>query len=346
MAHSVYVITVNWNGWEQTLTCLESLFRQRRPACRVVVCDNASTDGSLERIKAWADGDLDIKAPADFPRRDLMSSAVAKPIPYVEYHREEAESNSLATEPDTPLILIQTGANLGFAGGNNVGIRYVVNRADYDYIWLLNNDTIVSPDALSLLIRKLQLDASYGICGATVVYQDGADRIQTRGGGVHRRWLGQTRPIGFLEPACRPAREADIERLMTYVSGACMLVTRSFIQTVGLLNERYFLYFEELDWALRGKALGYKFAYAAQAIVYHKEGGTTGGGDRDRAAKSWLADYYEIRNRFVITKTFYPWALPIVALSLAVTLVNRIRRKKFDRLGMVFQAARDGCLLK
>ncbi|ETX07957.1 glycosyltransferase family 2 protein [Candidatus Entotheonella palauensis] len=342
MEQSVYIITVNWNGWQQTLECLESLFRQRYTAWKVIVCDNGSTDDSLNHIKAWADGYRDATIPNGFPLCDLISPAVPKPIPYIEYHRKEAELGKKEHEPDVPLILIRTGENLGFAGGNNVGLRYLANRSDYDYIWLLNNDTIVHPDALSTLVSKLQQKASYGMCGATIIYQDNTHLIQTRGGSHHLVWLGQTRYIGFLDSIKMPVIEEVIEHKMSCVLGACMLVTKNFIQHVGLLSEDYFLYFEELDWALRAKPHGYKFAYASQAIVYHKEGGTTGGSNLHRSEKTWTADYFEIRNRIVLTRKFYPWALPTVCLSLIITIVNRIRRKKWNRIGMVLRAARDG----
>ncbi len=342
MANRVYIVIVNWNGWQHTLACLESLFRQRYAPWKVVVCDNASSDHSADHIKAWAAGRLEANCPQPSPLSAFISPAVPKPIPYIECSREDAEAGGKVNAPDIPLILIHTGENLGFAGGNNVGLRYVIHQGDYDYIWLLNNDTIVHPDALSILVDKIQRDPAYGICGATVIYQDETNVIQTRGGSTHLVWLGQTRHIGFPPSLHLPVSEEDIEQKMSCVLGACMLVTKGFIQDVGLLSEIYFLYFEELDWALRARPYGYKLAYAWRARVYHKEGAATGGGNRKRAEKSWTADYYEIRNRLVLTRKFYPWALPTVCLSLIITMLNRIRRQKWKRIGMVVKAVRDG----
>ncbi len=346
MEDRVYIVIVNWNGWQHTTACLESLFRQQYTRWNVVVCDNASTDHSIEHLKAWAAGHLEPVTPANAQLQAFVSPAVPKPIPYVEYGREDVIQGAYQVEPDVPLVFIHTGANLGFAGGNNVGLQYVMQQSDYAYIWLLNNDTVVHPEALSRLVDKIQRHPAYGICGATVAYQDDINRIQTRGGSTHLVWLGQTRHIGFLEPTDRQVTEAQIEQQMSCVVGACMLVTKAFLQDVGLLSEPYFLYYEELDWALRSRPYGYQFAYASQALVYHKEGGSTGGGNRDRTEKSWTADYYEIRNRLVLTRTFYPWAVPTVCLSLIVTLINRLRRRQWDRLGMVLQAAIEGFKVK
>lgn len=341
MQDRVYIVLVNWNGWRYTLACLESLFRQAYASWRVIVCDNGSTDGSTDYMKAWANGRLQLDMEDGFPLANLISPAVAKPIGYLEYDRVEAEAGGSGDEHEEPLILIHTGANLGWAGGNNVALRYLEGRVDYDSIWILNNDTIVHPDALSILMGKLRRHTSYGMCGATLVYQHNPSWIQTRGGNRYRPWLAQTRPIGFLESPRAEVVEADIEKRMAYVSGACMLVTRRFVSDVGRLSEIYFLYYEELDWALRARAYGYQLAYASQAVIYHKEGASIGGGNRDRAEKSWTADYFEIRNRVVLTRKFYPWALPVVCLALSMTLANRVRRRQWRRLGMVVKSVFD-----
>ena len=339
--HRVYVVLVNWNSWQHTITCLESLFRQDYAPWRVVVCDNGSTDGSLEKIQTWANGLLHCGVAVSCLLKPLVYPPVPKPVTYVTYTKEEAERGG-NPEPNTPpLVLIQVGENAGYSGGNNVALRYIRRRGDYEYIWILNNDTIVCPDALSILVDKLRNVSNIGICGATLVYQHAPTRIQTRGGSTYVPWLGRTRHIGALEHLSMPAYEPDIEAKMACVSGACMLVTKRFVQQVGLLSEIYFLYFEELDWALRAKSYGYALAYASQAIIYHKEGASIGGGNRDRDHKSWLADYYEVRNRLVVSRKFYPWAVPTVCLALIGTLMNRIRRRQWRRIGMVFKGVID-----
>lgn len=123
----VYVIILNWNGWEDTIECLESVFRNIYPSYTVIVCDNGSHDGSLERIKLWAEGKLDVLVPSHNPLRPLSYPPVIKPIPYIEYYREDAEKGGI-NDGKIPLVLIQTGGNLGFAGGNNVGLRYILAR--------------------------------------------------------------------------------------------------------------------------------------------------------------------------------------------------------------------------
>jgi GT2 family glycosyltransferase len=286
----VYIVIVNWNGWRDTDACLASLAALDYPNARVVVVDNASTDGSVTELR----------------RR----------------HPE--------------LTLLSSGANLGFAGGNNVGLRYALERGA-EYVWLLNNDTLVEPDALTHLVARAQRGAAglpVGLCGSTLVYEGQRDTVQALGGARYNRWWGTVAAIGQHQPREQPIDAAAVERQLDYLIGASMLVSRSFVETVGPMQEDYFLYFEELDWAVRARGR-FALAYAPESVVYHKEGASIGGSDRARAAKSYTADRYALTNRVRFTRRFYPYALPTVYLGLGVALFNRVRRRQWDRVGLV-----------
>src|SRR5690606_5006085 len=100
----------------------------------------------------------------------------------VEYDREKAERGGAPAEHDIPLVLVRTGANLGFAGGNNVGLGYALARPDVDAVWLLNNDTVVHPEAARALIEIMARDPGIGICGSTLLYYDRPELVQALGG--------------------------------------------------------------------------------------------------------------------------------------------------------------------
>jgi GT2 family glycosyltransferase len=133
-----YILILNWNGWRDTIECLESVLRINYPNYRVIVCDNKSTDNSYDNIKGWAHGYLSVHTTESNPLRGLSFPPIPKPVPYEEYDHLLAEKGGKPQESEK-LILIQNGDNLGFAGGNNVGLRYAMARADFEYIWLLNN---------------------------------------------------------------------------------------------------------------------------------------------------------------------------------------------------------------
>ncbi len=331
----VYVIILNWNGWQDTIECLESVFHSDYQDYRVIVCDNSSEDSSIERIKDWADGRLNADVPEMNPLRNLSYPHIPKPIHYLEIDREQAEQGYPAEGRGARLILIRTGENLGYAGGNNVGLRYALARGDFEYVWLLNNDTVVRPDALSRMISRMAEKPDAGMCGATVVSYHDPDRIRMLGGGLYNKWIGGRRSRQFS------LKDRDLECIdvhaeeerMAFVYGACLLASRPFLQDIGLISEDYFLYFEELDWAMRLRPR-YTLAYAPHSIVYHKEGASING--CSGKSKSLLSDYYFIRNRLVFTRKFFPYALPTVYLGLLVSLFRRILRRQWSSARLVF----------
>ena len=315
--HRVYIVILNWNGWRDTIECLESVLRLKSQNIAIVVCDNASTDGSIERIVAWAHGDL---AAPETPF--LQHAAWTKPLPFVRYTREAAEYGPAEA---TPLALIDTGGNLGFAGGCNVGIRYALTRPDCSHVWLLNNDSVVPPDALANMMALCRKRPRVGLCGSQVRYYDNPDMVQTFGG-LLNPWFCTTHSLSCGAPAMTVTAEP---RKIDFVPGASMLVTRAFLQEVGLMSESYFLYFEEVDWAERAKGR-FELAVCLNGLVYHRGaasiGSPTEGGER--GARS---EYFLLRGRVLFARKFYRMRLPVVYLSLIGSIATRLRRGQWTR---------------
>lgn len=238
------------------------------------------------------------------------------------------------------LTLLQSGANLGFAGGNNVGLRYALGHGA-QYVWLLNNDTLVEPDALTELVEKLRRDPGLGLCGSTLLYESARDTVQALGGAHYNPWLGTVKHIGHHERWPQAVDEGTVEAQLSYLIGASTLVSRAFLEQIGLLQDDYFLYFEELDWAARARGR-FRLGYAAKSVVYHKEGSSIGGNDRAKSAKSYTADLYALKNRVRFTRRFYPYALPTVYLGLLIALLNRVRRRQWDRVGLIVRIMLSG----
>jgi len=335
----VYIVILNWNGWADTIECLESVFRSNYPRFRVIVCDNDSTDGSMEYIKAWAEGRLACLVDPANPLRRLSSPPLAKPVAYSEYDSSRAEKDP-QTVTETPLVLIGTGDNLGFAGGNNVGLRRAMTDGKCRYVWLLNNDTAVDPDALRQLVRRMQEKPAAGICGSKLLFYHNPDLVQALGGATYNKWLGSNRHLGLFQNRSQPVNPEAIEKKMQYVIGASMLVSRAFLEMVGLMSEEYFLYFEELDWIARAKGR-FCLAYADLSKVFHKEGGSAGTSS-DPQQKSLRAEYFTIRNRLVFTRKFYPWALPGVYAGICMALFNRIRRGQPGHARIIARILKEG----
>lgn len=332
----VAIIILNWNGWKDTIECLESVFRNTYPNYQIIVVDNGSADGSMNKIKAWAGGKQEVLTPeSTYPLYYLSHPPIKKPIPYLDYTREEVEEggnfkleekitkelqeqvkiNTEEFNPTTfhPLIFIQIGENLGFAGGNNVGLRYALARDDFDYVWLLNNDTVIKPNALTEMVKRMQEKPDAGICGSTLPYYYEPEKIWALGGATYNKWLARQKHIGQDQPTNQAIDSKLIEHDIDYITGASMLVSRSFLKDIGLMNEEYFLYFEEPDWAARARKK-YSMVYAPNSFVYHKAGVSTK--TLDKLGKKSISEKLARRNRVLFTRKYFIWVLPIVFLGL------------------------------
>jgi GT2 family glycosyltransferase len=248
--------------------------------------------------------------------------------------RPKAESKTAAHS--SPLTLIQNGENLGFAAGNNVGLRYTLSDPDCQYFWLLNNDTVVEPDALPAMVRLMQQWPEVGICGSLNLSYRNPREVQAQGGMTYRRWCARVRtpaPLTVDDLGTHPAH-------MDYVNGASMLANRAFLETVGLMEESYFLYFEELDWAMRAKGK-FQLGYACDSVIYHKEGATIGS-SRDRMKRSLLSDQYLSRSRVLLTRRFFPWALPSVLACVTLAAIHRLYRGDIERAKVMFSFMLQG----
>lgn len=277
----VVIIILNWRRAQDTLECLESVFRLTYPSFRVVVCDNGSGDGSLERIKSWALGSGE-KDEREIVVSHPPAAQGSRPIECLEF---AGQPNPDADDGRTRLVLIQTGANLGYAGGNNIGIRYAL-KSGARFVWILNNDTIVHPESLSELVRafKSARETPLGILGSCIRYHDRPMMTWALGGTIHP-FLGVVRLSARLEG--RPIHVASDVYVTEHVFGCAFLARTDLIRDVGPIDESYFLYGEETDWMVQARKRGWKIGVSRSSLVFHKVGSDDAGIRRD---------YYSTRN--------------------------------------------------
>lgn len=320
----VCILILNWNNWRDTVDCLESVFQGSFNNFQTIVIDNGSTDGSVNRIKEWAEGTIKTENPF------IQYYADNKPIPYISYDRKEAEmggnpeqeysiSASFAGRIYHPLIIIHAEVNLGYAGGNNVGLRFTMTRKDFSHIWILNNDTVCHPDALGELMACVESDTKIGAAGSKLLFYHRPDLLHMAGGCRIVPWLGNASMIGAGE---KDDGRWDAPLEPDYIAGASLLMKREVLEHVGLMDERYFLYWEDADWGVRMRRQGYRLLYCPASRVWHREGGSVG-------RLSAGADYYWVRNGLFFMKKFHPALLPLapVAYLCKYTLVRLVKRQ-------------------
>ena len=218
----------------------------------------------------------------------------------------------LQNYPD--LEIIQTGTNLGFAGGNNIGIRRALELGA-DYVWLLNNDATPAPKALAPLVHALQNDSSAACAASKIYYQDDPQRIWFAGGAWSKGYL-RLRQQGANQ---LDRGQFDDIRAVGSVTGCSMLIPIDKIRAVGMLDERYFLYWEDTDWSANAQKRGYRLLFVPGSHVWHKVSATI-------APRSFLQYYYYTRNGLLFCREHdllvLPWFLACLAVDVVVGLAK------------------------
>lgn len=289
-------VILNYNGWRDTIACANSLLASVERPAWIVIVDNASTDGSVQALRQWAE---------------------TAGCPWYEC------ADPTTTVPRGSLILMQAGKNGGYAAGNNLGLRLLLANGA-DAFWILNNDVVVAPDAMRAMLDRLFSKKRPGLCGARIHYA-GTDMIQCRAGGTACRWTALATLDGYrfsIRKALATPPEV-VESRINFIYGACVMASRNFVQSVGLMDERFFLYCEEQDWAYSAKGK-FDLAYAEKAAVWHKEGSSTGHSYRHVNIKALLL---LARSRLLLTRKHFPYALPVVALSICFSALRMLWRR-------------------
>jgi hypothetical protein len=284
MAHTrplVYIILVNWNGKKDTLECLSSLRKVEYDNTRIVVVDNASTDGSVDAIRS------------EFSSVEILTNTV----------------------------------NLRFAGGNNAGIRHALEHGAH-YVLLLNNDTIVDTMFLDELIRTAERDSGVGMVGAKVLYYSYPQRIWFAGGKIHW-WSAWVAHDGIRE---EDRGQHDTERDVDYITGCCLLARRSVIEQIGMLDEHFFMYGEDVDWGLRAQRAGYRLRVQPKAKIWHKVSSSAGG------HYSWFKNWNKLKSIF---RLLWRYAKPYHWLTIPVALPVRIVFGYIEAIARMPHARRD-----
>lgn len=330
------VVIVNFRGAGDTVECLESLLRSTLPM-KIVVVENGSGDDSMERLRAWAAGQRDA-VPESTEMSAFSTPPVAKPVPLVVRDAGTAQGGPARVEP---LTLIRSATNLGFAGGNNLGLRHLLGDPRLKHFWLLNNDTVVAPDAAMALLSRMMATTRVGMCGTVVRHYWEPDRIQALNGSAFNLLTGTSRSLGGEQPATIKYSPQDVADATDFVLGASLAVSRDFLAEIGLMEERYFLYFEEIDWAVRNRKLrrrAFETAFAHGATVFHKAGRSIGSAST-RSRRGAFADYWLARARMMFIWRHYPLLWPLHWLISWGLVLRRLLRRRGASAAAIARAA-------
>ena len=232
--------------------------------------------------------------------------------------------------------VIQNQKNLGFAQGNNIGIRYALKN-NTDYIMLLNNDTLVEKNFLVQLIKAMEKDNEIGIISPKIYFAPGfefhKDRYKNKDKGRVIWYAG-----GLLDWQNILASHLGVDEIdngqynkiteTSFVTGCCMLIKREVFNKIGLFNPKYFLYWEDIDLCFRAKKAGFKIFYAPQAKIWHKNASSSGGAGQKTSV------YYQTRNRLLFTFKY-------ASLKTKLAILKESIRKLFKASSLEKKAIKD-----
>ncbi len=283
MHRTVAIIVLNWNGADDTITCVQSLQRLTYPTIRIYIVDNHSSGDDVLRF------------------REQFGDTVT---------------------------IVENSNNEGYAGGNNRGLSYARNEQDYDYYWILNNDTRVMPDALSAMVTVAET-GHCGLVGSHINYWESEDTY-CEIGGRYNKWTG----IDRLHHNRLQTEQLD------YISGCSLLISRKAYQETKGFDKRFFLYNEEVDLCLRAQQQGIRLGRAFDSRVEHHSAKTTG-----YFSNTYF--YYFLRNKILLFKKHSRWYhYPSFILAYlfyycaGMTLRYTLKNKKFP-VHLLYRVAHD-----
>jgi len=311
------VVIVTYNSVDVITDCLESLLMADSDVeLHIVVVDNASNDGTLQHIRDWATGAAGAAGAAGDIGATPLSQSANWPFPVRE--RPEPVMLRTADDPGAGITLIEAGINGGFAAGVNLGLQFLAGSPEIDRFWILNPDCLVPPQTPGVLANCPVPSDGFSLIGGRIRYLDPPHRIESDGAYVSLTTgvTGNFNLGGDVETA-QPPKAEDLD----FVCGASMVASRHFYETVGPLPEEYFLYYEEVAWALRRGNL--PLVSCPEALIYH-HAGTAIGSPTIKKIASPFSIYFLYRSRMIFIRSCNPKSLPVTYLYASAKAVQMI----------------------
>jgi N-acetylglucosaminyl-diphospho-decaprenol L-rhamnosyltransferase len=312
----IVIAIVSTNDIHNILGCLTSLTTSTHRNFWIVICENGGPAAFDRARKSLAE--------ANFMREGRRVSSIGWTQGCINFYLADGKQ---------PVTLLKSAKNLGYAGGVNACIVAAAN-APWDAVWVLNPDTFPEPEALAALVRR-QKEGNYGMVGSRLVLV--ANGLVQAWGGL--RWfplLGRGRLLGYNQPADMMPDTAYIERRMACISGASMYVTRAYVEAIGMMDEEFFVYDEDVDWCQRRGA--FRLGYAHDSVVRHIHGATAGASSTHKASRSRFNIYLTERNRILLARKRFGarWAF-FAGIALLQTFEQLVRVRSFRQFGFAVE---------
>lgn len=299
-ARRVAILIIGFRNPSDLQSCVSALARSSNdPPFDVFVCENGGRNAFIRLCQSLTAPDGPCVAAGGPPSASFTSARLV-----------EVQCFTMKSR-DARVLIGLAQWNLGYAGGVNALIETALSMPDYRSVWVLNPDAQPEPNALKAMVDHARA-ANKGMVGSTIVSSETRDLVYCRAGHRWRKWRTSLALIGLGESTIAPTEAAAVEAELDSIAGASMYVTRECIEKIGVMDERFFLYYEDADWSIRAKTQG--LGYASNSVVPHS-GGTTIGSARLRAERSRLSVYLESRNHLHFVRMHWTSYLPLAMVA-------------------------------
>lgn len=249
MHERVNIIVLNWNGTDDTIACLKSVRENEYENYKIILVDNGSEPESISNLINWCENNFSQIAFYEKTQAELGG-------------KDDVEELLEKTKSSERLVFVKNNDNLGFAAGNNVALRYLL-KSNSEYAMLLNNDTIVEKNALSILMRFLTTHKEYTAVTPQIRYFEPNNIIWNCGGRI--TWFGNRKYYYAGKHISSVSRKSS--KRITFITGCAMLFKP---QITGILTEKFFFGEEDFEFSMRQKELKNNMACVFPSIIYHK----------------------------------------------------------------------------
>ena len=291
------IILLNWNSYEHTANCIRSLQKCAGEGFDIIVVDNGSQDGSIQKLQQEFD----------------------------------------------QVIFLTYETNHGFVGGNNRGFQYALGK-NYEYVMMLNNDVFVERFFMHHLINYMDFHPEAGAIQPKIFFNNDRTKIWN-GGSKYASWLGWTYSKNYMRG------QGNLQRTLhevDWITGCALLVRSSILKEIGLLNENFFIYYEDVDLSFRIKHAGYTLMFHPDAVIYHIAGMSHKAKKKGpEGYANPIVHYLNFRNHLWLLRTWtkwYQWPTTLIAYfsySLAV-MTYFVLRFRWKKLAAVCRGISDG----
>ena len=281
--NKVYIIILNYNGFSDTVNCIKSIQKSIYKEYQIILVDNNSDDNSLNEIIKYLDS-----SNLEYNFSDVFFA-----------------DNNKQTKKD--IVIIKNNENLGYASGNNVGMRYALQYEDCDFLWILNNDNIIEEKSLMKLVENHDKNTIYG---SKILKYKNPELVDSIGGKLNYYLLTTSHNFSNTLNS-ELIKKVDS---LDYIHGTSVFFHKDIINSIGYFDEDYFMYYEDVDWSIKAFRKGIQLKIVNDSIVRHY---------KNKYVPLKLR-FYSFKNRLLFIYKNYPLFFPIQIILIPIYIIKKL----------------------